>query len=321
MGRNKGSKNKSSQVVDTGTDLTNVASEEANTVVNNDNNTTLGYEGEPEIDTERAAIYAEYDKQNNTETVPEETVSDEKKSEDVISDATPVEAATETDVSEVVATEDKKKEETKTVPYDALHEEREKRKLAQAKARELEDKLKEMEARIALSKLVEQDNEYLTDDDIKLKKLERSIAELEEKETKRDFENRQMQERTAREQLNKNLVDTDKALTDEGYPGFQFLSSRVGDELNKLVAEDPDNIYLDAPDGWKKIYKEKVFPTVKGVFAQVERQGLMDKKTVAKEGAALVGSPGSADKKPEAKKDDGWTIEEYLEDRRKNSIV
>src|SRR3990167_4397047 len=314
MARPKGSRNKSSQESDN-IATTNAASEEANSIVDTDKSTALGYEGDPDLDPERAAIYDEYEKQANTEAVPEaadKEVAPVEEPEEVKKDeaeAPPVEEAAEAPAPEEAAIEEKKKEETKTVPYDALHEEREKRKLAQAKSRELEEKIKALEAQAASSRPVEQDNEYLTDEEKKLRDLERSLAELKAKEEARERENRQSQERTLREQLEKNLADTDKALAAEGLPGFQFLSGRVADELNKLVAEDPDNSYLDNPEGWKKIYREKVFPSVKGIFVQANKQDLMDGKKAAKEGAALAGSPGSSPKKPEVKKDDGWTID------------
>src|SRR3990167_1897829 len=326
MARPKGSRNKSSQESDN-IATTNAASEEANSIVDTDKSTALGYEGDPDLDPERAAIYDEYEKQANTETVPEaadkevapvEEPEEVKKDE---SEAPPVEEAAEAPAPEEAAIEEKKKEETKTVHYDALHEEREKRKLAQAKTRELEEKIKALEAQAASSRSVEQDNEYLTDEEKKVRELERSISELRAKDEARERENLEAKQRTIQEQREKNIADTDKSLHTDGYPGFQFLTSRVADELDKLIKEDPDNIVYDNPEGWKKIYREKVFPSVKGIFVQAEKKSLIDSKVEAKKDAALAGSPGSSPKKPEAKKDDGWSIEEYLENRRKNSIA
>lgn len=323
MSRPKGSKNRSSQEsVDSIIPDTGAASEEAT------NNTALGYVGDAVLDPEREQIINQYNEENNlTEPAPaeaekteeakaEDTVVDEKKEEVAV--APPEEeAAPVAEVTDALK-EEKKKEEIKTVPYDALHEEREKRKIAQSKARELEEKIKELEAKV--NNKPPADDTYLTDEEKKLRDVEEEISRLKAKEAAREKETYQAQERSAREQLDKNLADTDKALADEGYPGFQFLTSRISEELNKLVQEDPDNAYLDSPEGWKKIYKEKVFPAVKGIFTQADKQSLMDEKKAAKTGAGLAGSPGKSDKAPEKKADDGLSIDEYLEMRRKGSL-
>lgn len=324
MGRPRGSKNKSSQeIVDNIVAGTEAASEEAN------GNSALGYVGDAVLDPEREEIINQYNIDNNiAETVPEKTDAAEVKTEEAVEEkkedtpavATPDEAAIVTHEVTGEKHEDKK-EEKKTVPYDALHEEREKRKLAQSKTRELEERLKELEAKInsAVKPSVEEDI-YLTDEEKKLQEMEKSLAELKAEKEYREKESRQSQERSAREQLEKNVADTDKTLMSEGFPGFQFLAPRVGEELAKLIKEDPDNVYLDSPEGWKKIYKEVVFPTVKGIFTQSDKNALMEEKKAAKTGAGLVGTPGKSDKPAEKKSDEGQTYEEYLEMRRKGGL-
>lgn len=297
---------------------TNEVSEETNTPVTGD--TPLGHSGDDGLDPEREAIYKTYeDSVAESETVPEKT---EEKANEIVAEAPPVEGeAVVKPTTEVIAIEDKKKDDTKTVPYDALHEEREKRKLAQARTRELEDKLKELEARISTQKPDEQmDEEYLTDEEKRVKVLEKAISELKERDTQRQKQDNQSKEQTAREKLERDLSDTDKTLSDAGYPGFQFLSSRVGDELRKLVQEDPDNVVLDTPEGWKKIYVEKVFPAVRGLFVQADKQGMMDDKKASKTGIGLASSSGTANKPPAKKDEDGWSYDDYLSFRRNGSI-
>lgn len=327
MGRTKGSKNKISQeIVNNIVPDTEAASSEAQ------NNTALGYVGDAELDPEREEIINMYNAENNiTDSAPaeaektaepdkaKEAVEEEKK-EEVPAVAPPDEAATVTHEVTDEKHEDKK-EEKKTVPYDALHEEREKRKLAQSKTRELEEKLKELEAKVnSASKPPEDEEIYLTDEEKKLREMEKSLAELKAEKEARERENRQSQERSAKERLEKDVADTDKSLMSEGFPGFQFLAPRVGEELAKLIKEDPDNVYLDTPEGWKKIYKEIVFPTVKGIFTQSDKNAMMEEKKAAKTGAGLVGSPGKSDKPVEKKTDEGQTYEEYLEMRRRSGL-
>lgn len=324
MGRTKGSKNKISQeIVNNIVPDTEAASEEAN------GNSALGYVGDAVLDPEREEIINQYNVENNiTETVPEKTDAVEVKTEEAVEEkkedtpavAPPDEVATVTHEVTDEKHEDKK-EEKKTVPYDALHEEREKRKLAQSKTRELEEKLKELEAKINSAVKPPEDEEiYLTDEEKKLREMEKSLAELKAEKEARERENRQSQERSAKERLEKDVADTDKTLMSEGFPGFQFLAPRVGEELAKLIKEDPDNVYLDTPEGWKKIYKEVVFPTVKGIFTQSDKNAMMEEKKAAKTGAGLVGSPGKSDKPVEKKADEGQTYEEYLEMRRRSGL-
>lgn len=328
MGRRPGSKNKTQSKVEAPVTANEVSQETTTVTEESVNNSTLGYVGEPELDPERESIYDEYAQVNEpaaavTEEVAEKPVEakgeeeeEKKEEEETKTETSPEEEVAENKVEDVseTKTEEKKKEEIKTVPYDALHEEREKRKLAQAKAREFEERLKELEARLSSPPKPAEfaENEYLTEEERRLKELEDFRADILAKEQKEKA-------RTAQQTLEKNIADTDAFLAEKGFPGFQFLAGRVGDELDRLVKEDPDNAVLNNPEGWKKIYVEKVFPTVKGLFAQIERQDVMDKKKAAKSGIALAGSPGATTKKEPATEKE-YTYEDYLNDRIKNSL-
>ena len=330
MGRTKGSKN-----VNTGDGggspsapppaaQTNTATHE----VSKDTirSSSMGFVGKPELSEERAEIYADYEKQaepvlekkeeGKTDTVPEETAKKEE------TDTAPVEAGKKEEEKPVYEPEPKdsdKKEpkEEKTVPYDALHAEREKRKLAQAKIRELEENLKALEAKVAAIPNKSQEEEsYLTDEERRIKALEASIEEIKTKEKTREYELRDMQHGEAQRKLETAVADTDKALAAEGFPGFKFLSNKISEELQKLVKDDPDNIIFDNPEGWKKIYKEKVFPHVKSVFVKAEKEKIMEDKTNAKKDASLIGSPGQPDKTSSPKKEeDDDSYESYLKRR------
>lgn len=327
MGRKPGSKNKATQKMEA-VPATNEVSKETTTTDDSVKNTRLGYVGEAELDPERAAIYEEYEKKVNVEAVTEsapEAAEDEKapEKEPEEKEVAVAPADTEGDKYVPVAPEasEKKKEEIKTVPYDALHEEREKRKLAQARAKELEEKIKALEATKTVEKPVEQSEDlYLTEEEKRIMALERKLADIEAKNRERETHSQKEQERLMREDLDRKIAETDKVLSESGYPGFQFLKSRVGEELDKLIADDPDNVVLNTPEGWKKIYVEKVFPTVRGMFVQADRQATMDKKKASKEGIGLAGSSGTAPKKEESSEEKEWTYDDYLAERMKNSL-
>ena len=314
----------------------------------------MGHHGTTNIDPERAEIIAQYEKERSQPAEPanetNETPDAESEGEDVsitesASASSPPAAVIEQDTLQSathavkegeqekdsvvsadmekqlakgdVFTDAKEPNEPKTVRLEALHEEREKRKAISARNRELEGRIKELEKQVlpAPKVAVTDDDEFLTPEEIRIAALEKKLNALESKEIEKESH-------VEKETFNKTLSDVDKALSDEGFPGFMFLSGRVGDELTKLVNEDPDNAYLNAPDGWKKIYREKVFPTVRGIFSDVAKKTVMDGKIVAKTGVALSGSHGQAPSTPKkgGADNDGWTYDQYLEHRRNHSL-
>lgn len=70
---------------------------------------------------------------------------------------------------------------------------------------------------------------------------------------------------TKQNHFNKQIANTDAKLEKEGYPGFINLTGAVTAELQKRVADDPDDIRLDQPSGWEKIYKE-IYPSLQAKF-------------------------------------------------------
>ncbi|MCR4286873.1 MAG: hypothetical protein NUW09_02540 [Deltaproteobacteria bacterium] len=302
----------------------------------------MGHQGTIGIDPERAEIIAQYEKEHQQSSEPPtvdnsiEPVVTEPLPPAVIPTTTPqqfepsaspavndgenrTENSADTErkpVAETMPPLEKESPEHKTVRLEALHEEREKRKAVTAANKKLEERIKELEAKVNQNQALdgyEAGNEFLTPEEIRIATLEREINAIKSKETEKES-------RAEKETFNKTLSDVDKALSDEGFPGFMFLSGRVGDELTKLVNEDPDNAYLNAPDGWKKIYREKVFPAVRGIFSDMAKKSVMDGKTAAKTNVALAGSHGQAPPAPKKANDNGWSFEQYLEHRMKHSL-
>ena len=248
------------------------------------------------------------------ETKPEET-----KTEEVVSKEDYVKAKTPVTKPETV----EKDKEVKTVPYDALHEEREKRKFTQKKLRDAEDKLNQAinENRLLNERLTAKpdnlkevvEGNYL--DDPLIKNLQSEIETLKQQEINRGEKVRQQQEKSSSQQLFQRIKDVDTELEKEGFPAFGLLLNSVTGELQALVAEDPENSYLDTPDGWKKIYKEKVFPQIKNKFiAETNKESILSKEKLKRE-AQLAGSAGKVIDAAENKED--YTYSDYIADRRK----
>lgn len=334
MGRPKGSKNKNQgPVTEQG-----VTPEVNTTIVTTASEAGIAHAINTELDPERAEIIAAYEQSlgsmepDDQPATQEDTAAmddgaqedgdsgkeDEKSSDEPVASVAEYTAVDTTPIGN--DEENAKTKELKTVPYDALHEERERRKAAQAKARELEERLKTLEAQLTAKPQEKEDETYLSDEEKRVRSLEKEIAEIKARDRMREEATKQSAMEMARKELDKQVAETDAALAKEGYPGFQFLSNRVGDELRRLVQEDPDNVYLDTPQGWAKIYKEKVYPSIKGVFVHVEKEKLMADKKAAKADAALIGSTGQ--KPPTTKKDDseGYSYDEYLAMRMKSGL-
>jgi len=291
----------------------------------------MGHQSPAELDPERDEIYQAYEAQQEglADPTPEtaEEVDELEESateEEVISEASPEEEATD-EKKYVKSEEEVKTEDEKTVPHGAFHEEREKRKAAQRKISTLEGKVHELEnkATQVSDKSEEDPDEYLGEDTVKIKALEKQLQELLDKEGARERKEEDTRKQGEVDQL-KTLVDTtDVQLTKDGFPGFKFMTAQITEELNKLIKDDPENAYLDNPEGWAKIYRDKVFPEVKGMFVSKDKAAVLNKKKAAKAAAALIGTSGkdtsgASDKK---KKSDEWSYDDYISLRKEGSAV
>ena len=205
-------------------------------------------------------------------------------------------------------------------------EEREKRKAKSQRYEESQSQLREVlqdykklkEAYDELSSKQSEAFEYVGEEEpqnavmTELKKLRDEIGSLKS-------ERANERQKSAEERHYQNLMDTDKELAKEGYPGFYIGRAAVTDHLIKMVKEDPDNSYLDSPEGWKKIYKETVFPGISNHFDALTKKKTKENKVEAKKKANVVTMPGQSPESPK-KDDDEWTYEDYLNQRRSNQL-
>lgn len=286
---------------------------------------------EPEvalIDNGRAELYKMYEDQETPKAeapkTEEKVVAQPEASPKVEATAPPSDKG-EVSVSPPAVGEKTEDRTQKTVPYDALHVEREKRKAQTQRANDLENRLQQALTAIeGLKKPAgEQDQEPITDYDGTLKKLQQELVEAKQQiqQLNQGYQQREVSEYTQR--LESELERTERELSGEGYPGFRRFQPQVKEELLRLVQEDPENAAvikkeLDNPAGWKRIFKEVIFPEYRGVFVQEERKGKQEEKINAKKDAALVGSPGRVES-PQKEKDE-WTANDYFRERSKRQI-
>jgi hypothetical protein len=277
---------------------------------------------EPEVleDSDRDALYANYEESENTPPTDEQP---EDAPEEVIPEEYP--EPTPEEVEEKPAEE-------KTVPHGAFHEEREKRKAAQKENEELKDQVKTLikDNREFLEKFKakEEDTEDIEIDDydetlksvIKQNKtLQAEIDILKQRESTRTETDVSREAQKQQDELNQQVLNVDKKLTEEGFPGFESLHIEVGQELSKLVAEDPDNVRLQNPEGWEKIYKEKVFPKYRKIFTGQDKSETFENKKNLKKNANLSGGGNKPDS--EETKDEDWSYDDYIKNRAANSAV
>ena len=248
-----------------------------------------------------------------------ETKPGEIKTEEGVSKTDYVKAETPATKPETV----EKEKEVKTVPYDALHEEREKRKFTQKKLRDVEERLNQVinENRLLNESLIAKpdnpkevvEGNYF--DDPLIKNLQSEIKILKQQEANRGEKVRQQEQQNSSQRLFQKIRDIDAELEKEGYPVFGLMLNSVKSELQALIKEDPENDYLDTPDGWKKVYKEKVFPQIKNKFiTETNKESILSKEKLKRE-AQLAGSAGKVIDMAENKED--YTYSDYIADRMK----
>jgi hypothetical protein len=195
----------------------------------------------------------------------------------------------------------------------ATYEERQKRKAekelrekAEREAESLRAKIKQFE-----SQKTDHAEEPITDYDRAILDLRKENQEMKHelraiKETEAERTERERREALERveKQTRESLTQVHKDLVSEGYPGFKFAVGEIQNELRRLVAEDEANISLDNPAGWKKIYKEKIFPDLQAEWQETEQRRSQDAKTELKKQANLSSSTGKMPPKPKSKEPD-----------------
>ncbi len=238
-------------------------------------------------------------------------------------------ASTETDETELPpepedAVEEEVKEES-TVPIHALHEEREKRKVL---SRELEDlKSKFRDLFDDYKKLSENpppmpsgdDGEYV---DPRVATLEREVSQLKADRGKLAAENKKTAQQEADQRFKDQVKQANEDLEGEGFPGFEFAVAKVDQRLAEMLKDDPENRIYSNPEGWKKIYKEQIFPSIQSKFTTLDKKQLDEHKKALKKKASLVGGPGKKGAPPKAdeNKSESELYDDYLSMRMKRGF-
>lgn len=199
------------------------------------------------------------------------------------------------------ATEPEK--DTRTVPYGALHEEREKRKALQREIEELRNNVSQRKETLPETEF---DGDFAYQGEVK--RLEKKITEL---------EGRYVQdERTKAEiERERNLIKVNESLQSEGIVGFSEIGRHVVlRKLTEMYTEDPQYALAhDNPDGWAKIYKEE-YPKIQKVFVEQARAKTFEDKKALKSQAGLITNPGSNPKAEEEKEKKDLSYEETLKE-------
>lgn len=264
---------------------------------------------------ERTSIYADFETEQSKETgilAPEKKAEEAKEEPKSETEPAPVKKAEQTEVKPETGEEKEEKQE-KYVPLEALHEEREKRKQEKIAREVAEEKIRFLESQLSAPK----EEEFLDETET----LKRRVAMLEE----RDNQRKQLEELNRvkdQQQSLKDIVKTvDKELTDEGYPGFEYCTSKVTEELQRMVEEDENNAAFLNPTGWKNVFKEKIFPNLRDSIAKTIKNTDVADKIKLKEGAGLAshGSPPKPKGEEKIKTPDELS-EDYMEMRKKRNF-
>lgn len=219
---------------------------------------------------------------------------------------------------------EKKGEEQRMVPLEALHESREKLK---AKEKELSDikeqntiLLKDLRELMTKPKGESEEAPVITDYDKKLVELENELKVLREKDKQRDQLTVEEQRKQAQQQFKQTVDSTEKVLETEGFHGFKQFLPLVTAELFKMAETDKElAASMDNPEGWKKIFKEIVHPQISGFSQKKNLDDKTKEKEALKEGASLLMPAGNPPPATPQKEED-WSFDKYMEERRKHSV-
>jgi hypothetical protein len=254
------------------------------------------------VDTAREELYKTYNQKNPE---PKEEPKEEPKVEEPKPEQTPAESEKKEEPKPEVKPEAKKEEKKdKFVPYDALHSERMKRKAEADRANQEARRRQELE--LELARLKQQpEPEFQTESDKKLYEMEVKLQAIENIEKQRLEREAKQREESIKTDLENRVDKTAKDLADEGYPGLKRHIGEVHSKLRQMVAEgyEEEAIALDNPTGWKKIYREEVYPEIAKEFQEAFKKQSVESKVELKKQAGLVSSPGKTEPKPKSEED------------------
>jgi hypothetical protein len=231
--------------------------------------------------------------------------------------------------------DDKSEGHRKTVPLAALHAEREKRKEANLAARKIKEeadaKLAEMEARLAQLEDKKQDDQLakLIEDSDDLNERERlmlgQIQQLKKDQERIKIQADQNNNKASLEARQRRTIEVDKALENEGYPGFVLAGQQIQDAVQKRYNEgllSHDDLMKE--DTYINAFKEEVFPSLDKKFSKRHTKEVLRDKTSKKADAQLIDNSGKAPKKEIKEESTPQTFEEafnsYLKQRQSQII-
>tara|TARA_R100001530_G_scaffold26226_4_gene21123 strand:- start:10034 stop:11023 length:990 start_codon:yes stop_codon:yes gene_type:complete len=259
---------------------------------------------------ERDKLYAKYKPEGNPEGSNQESV---EKDADAPAESEEGEPEKKKDDTEDSKDDKSDKPEEKTVPHGAFHEERERRKELQAEVLDLKNQLRDVINERKPEEKDKEEEEYIEDYDAELLKqrkraddLEAQIASLKQKDSQTDAQKMQ----TA---FLENVRTTHKELAEEGFDGFEKCTPLIKQHIQDLIMKEPDPqsyfpdsngavrkvLDIDNSVGWKKIYKEEIYPSMQKIIDQKDKDTLIDERIALKKKAALSGNSGG---KPVVKK-------------------
>ena len=247
--------------------------------------------------------------EGDPEVVPETTPPVEKGEE------TPEEAPAEPETTPEAV----EKKEKKTVPIEALHEARNELKSLKKDNQELKEQVKILLEDIRSVKTKPADapaeEEFLTEDQKEIRALKKEVESIRAKDKEQEKTREAENIKTAQEKIGRQIREASEALEKEGYQGFTDMLPLVTVELQKIAADDRDAaVKLDNPEGWKKIFKETVFPRVSALSQKKVREEKKAGKEALKEGASLL-MPSGSQPAPKEDKEDDYSFDSYMRDR------
>ena len=255
--------------------------------------------------------------EESTETAPEEVEEEavteaseqtEEETTDTVTEETETESATETAEFVKEVKPDTKEEAIKTVPHGAFHAEREMKKEALAKVKELERKLTEAQG----GQQTEQTTEEYVDPELeatnkRLDAIEADTRASKKAQDKIDFDN--------------NVRIVHESLLEQGIDGFDTIGRDIVDsKLRRMYAEEPEIAMAhDNPEGWAKLYLEAV-PSLQKIGQTQNKSDLFDEKKEAKRQAQLITTSGKKTETSAQSKKKKTPEQEYLEGRSSTKI-
>lgn len=296
---------------------------------------------------ERKSLYREYTEGVDSGEITPPPEGEEKVPGSEISDTPPEEGATETssdneeqerkpeeelepkgeETTEEESPETKKEDKHTMVPHAALHEERQEHKETKAKLNKAVELIEQTQKQLTMlmeeNKKLRSDEQPEKKDDGPIDDIEKYVRDLKDEVQQVKLENKKLREERVEELTSQseskrqaivNSVAED--LKGDGYPGFEEFLGKVAEHIEMTARGNPTKMAaMDNPEGWKKVYKESVFPKVASIFGVKAKEVKRSEKEELKGKANLVGKGGQPPVKKEDEPKKPWDLGDYYKMR------